>query len=567
MDTVLRVARGEAPADLVLKDCRVVNVFTGEIEAADVAIHDGLVAGLGRYQGTKEVPMAGRFVAPGLIDTHIHVESTMLTPAELARTIVPRGTTTIIADPHEIANVLGLDGVRYMLEASEGLPMNAWFMAPSCVPATLMETAGAELKAAELETLLGHPRLLGLGEVMNFPGVIHGDPGMLDKLRAFSGRPLDGHAPGVSGQALCAYLATGIGTDHECASVDEAREKLRRGMRLLIREGSEARNLDALLPVIDDANFRRITFCTDDRHPEDLLSQGHLDYLLRRAVAGGLGPVRALTMATLNAAEAFGLKQVGAVAPGWQADLIVLSDLNAMTVDSVYHRGRLVARNGELTAPIRPGPRTDGVSPMNVAPLSLDSFAVPAGGRKIRIIEIIPGQVLTGTSIEEAPVRNGRLASDPDRDLVRMVVVERHHGSGRIGHGLVRGLGLRRGAIASSVAHDSHNIIAAGVDESDLLAAVNRVAEMHGGQVVVADGRVLAELPLPVAGLMSEASVGEVAAGVSRVKNAARDLGSSLHNPLMAMSFMALAVIPHLKLTDGGLVDVDQFRFVPLFAD
>ena len=471
-----------------------------------------------------------------------------------------------MADPHEIANVLGLTGIKFLIDASRDLPLDFFFMAPSCVPATHLETAGADLGATELASLLTEPRVLGLAEVMNFPGVLAGQPDVLAKIEAFKNRPIDGHAPRLTGPDLCAYVLSGIGTEHECTTLDEAAEKLSLGMRIFIRQGSQAKNLADLLPLVSDHNFRRISFCSDDRHPEDLIGEGHLDSILRRAVALGLSWPKALTMSTLNAAESFGLKKHGALAPGYLADLLVLGDLDSFEIEMVYKNGRRVVRDGRLTVDPPPAHIPDWVSPMNVAPFDRESLEIRTAGPRVRVIGMIEGQILTDHLILEAPSRNGFLVADPDRDLVRLAVVERHRATGNIGLGLVRGFGLKRGAIASSVAHDSHNIIAAGIDSRDILTAIETVAGLGGGLAAVAGGRVLAALPLPLAGLIAAGSARETAEAMAAVKKAAREIGCRSENPFMALSFLALPVIPSLKLTDRGLVDVEKFDFAPLFV-
>jgi adenine deaminase len=566
LETRLRAARGEEPAELVLAGGKVVNLFDGRVEETSVAVSGGVVVGLGDYQGREVVDLAGAYLAPGLIDGHLHVESSLLTPARLAQAAAPRGTAAIVADPHEIANVLGLAGIRAMLDNSRNLPVSFYFMAPSCVPATGLETAGASLGAAELTRAGRWRRVLGLGEMMNFPGAVNGDPAVLAKLAAFGRRPVDGHAPRLSGRELNAYLAAGPASDHECTTAAEAAEKLARGMWVLIRQGTAARNLDDLLAVVNPLTERRCCLVCDDLHPDGLVDEGHLDALLRRAVAGGLDPVTALRMVTLNPARRFGLARRGAVAPGWAADLVVLEDLREFRALAVYHAGRLVAREGspvEASAPAFPDAGRDTV---HLPPLDGSSFAVEAAGPRARVIGLVPGQVLTRHLVEETPSRRGRLAADPERDLARLNVIERHGKGGGLGHGLVRGLGLARGAIAGSVAHDSHNLVVAAADVASALTAVRRLAELGGGLVAAAGERVLAELPLPVAGLMCEREAGEVARDLRRLNRGAAEL-CSLPEPFMALSFLCLPVIPALKLTDRGLVDVERFRPVGLFVD
>lgn len=564
-NTLIAVARSEEPADLWLKNAQVVNVLSAEIHSADVAIYEGRVVGFGPYEARQTIDLEGRYLCPGFIDGHVHLESSMVQPSEFARAVVPHGTTAVVADPHEIANVLGLDGVRYVLEASEGLPLTIYVMLPSCVPATQMETAGAELSAADLATLLDHPRVLGLAEMMNFPGVLFRVPEVLEKIGMAGQRPVDGHAPGLSGKDLNAYVAAGVRSDHECTTLDEAREKLRLGMHIFIREGTTARNLRDLLPLVTPANARRCSFVTDDRHPEDLLSEGHIDDLVRKAVAQRLDPVIAVQMASINTAEYFGLRNVGAIAPGYRADLLVVDDMERFGIAQVFAAGQLVAEEGRFLPLPAELPGVPLESTMHLDLTALD-FTIAAGEGLARVIGVIPGQIITERLIVQVPVKNGQAVADPAQDLLKMAVVERHQNTGNVGLGFVKGFGLRKGAIASSVAHDSHNIVVVGADDTDMRAAVEAVAEMGGGQVVVTDGQVKAQLPLPIAGLMSDQPLEEVRDRIEALTAAARELGCVLPDPLMTMSFLSLPVIPTLKLTDKGLVDVEQFAVVPLFS-
>jgi adenine deaminase len=566
LDTLIAVARGEQPADLLLKNAQLVNVLSGEIHPADIALYGGQVVGFGDYRAQQVVELDGKYVCPGFMDAHVHLESSMVQPAEFARAVVPHGTTAVFCDPHEIANVLGLAGVHYVLDASEGLPLSVYVMAPSCVPATHMESAGAELSATDIQELMAHERVLGLAEMMNFPGVLFRVPTVLEKLEIAGERPIDGHAPGLSGLDLNAYVAAGVGSDHECTELEEAREKLRRGMHIMIREGTTARNLHELLPLVTPANARLCHFCTDDRHPETLLSEGHVDDLVRKAIAWGLDPVMAIQLATINTAEYFRLRSVGAVAPGFRADLLVLDDLETVQVRQVYAAGKLVAEGGRFLPPAGDLPRVPIQRSVHVDVSALD-FALPAGEGPARVIGAVPGQVVTQDLRLEPTIQDEYVVSDPDRDLIKMAVVERHHSSGNVGLGLVSGVGLKQGAIASSVAHDSHNIIVIGTGDDDMRAAVTAVAEMGGGQVVIAGGEVRAACPLPIAGLMSDRSLEEVRDRVEALTEAAHALGCTLPDPLMTMSFLALPVIPALKLTDKGLVDVSKFDFVPLFGE
>jgi len=554
---------GRSRVDLLLRNGRVLDVFSGRFRATDLAIVDGRVAGFGAASAADVVDLAGKWIIPGLIDAHVHIESSQLTPGAFARAIVPRGTTAVIADPHEIANVLGLAGIRYMLKASESIPLGAFFMAPSCVPSCPFESPGATVGPGAVAELLTWDRVLGLGEVMNYPGVLSGDPDVFAKLAAARGRPIDGHAPGLSGPDLWRYASAGPGTDHECTTLDEAREKLSAGLRILIREGTTARNLDALLPILDERTAPFVHFCTDDRHPESLLEEGHLDNLLRRAISFGVPPSVAIASATIHPAHTYGLSDRGALAPGYRADLLVLSDLESFDVREVYVAGRRVAAGGRALFEVPPTDEglVQGTIHVDAARLS---FHLPASGESchVRVIDVEGTQVITGSGEGVVPVSEGRAVSDPGVDLLKVAVIERHSGRARTAVAFARGFGLARGALASSVAHDAHNVVVLGATDAEMRLAVAELARLGGGQVVVEGSDVVACLPLPMAGLMCDGELGATAERARSLSEAARRLGCRLPAPFATLSFLALPVIPHLKLTDQGLIDVDRFEVV-----
>jgi adenine deaminase len=551
----LAVARGDELADVVIDGGRVFSAFTREWLECDVAIVDGFVAGLGEYAGKEVVHAGGKHVVPGFVDAHMHLESSKLLVDEFARLVLPMGTTTVVADPHEIANVLGTDGVHWLADLADEVPLDIYFMASSSVPASKFESPRRALTAGDLEGLLRRRRVIGLAEMMNYPGVIAGDPGELEKL-ALDASHVDGHAPGVLGKDLQAYAAAGIRSDHELSTVEEGRERLRAGMWVLVREATAARNLEALLPLVEEFGPARLAFCTDDREPEHIAAEGHMNSIVRVAVGRGLAVEDALVMASLNGAVCHGLSHLGALAPGFQADLLVLPDLESFEPELVLKRGRPVE---EIARPDVP----EWVkSTVRIQPVASNDFQIPWEGGSARVIELIEGQIVTGASAEEPKVEDGFAVADSARDLAKIAVVERHLGTGRIGLGFVRGFGLERGAMASTIAHDAHNIVVVGMEDDDMARAVQRLAEIGGGLVVIADRGVQAELPLPIAGLLSDAPLSEVVEASGACVEAAKALGCTYPAPFQTLSFLALSVIPKLKITDRGLIDVDRFELV-----
>lgn len=562
----IRAARGEIVPDLILKGGSVINVFTHEIVETDVAIYDGVIVGTGSYGGGRCLDATGLYICPGFIDGHFHIESTMLSTTELAKAVLPYGTTAIVADPHEIANVMGRRGIDFIIKSSQGLPVDFYIMLPSCVPATCLETSGAALSLADIMSLKGESRVLGLAEMMNYHGVITGADTVLEKIASFSDMIMDGHAPLLSDKDLNAYLTAGLRSDHECTELSEAREKIRLGMHIMIREGTLAKNLRALLPIVSTATVGRCSFVTDDLHPHDLRDKGHLNHLIDLATGEGVDPLLSIVMVTFSTALFFGLRDLGAVAPGYRADILILSSLSPVTVKTVIKNGRIIYDGGCFHAEFAKQPLTNHLSPMNIKAYGPNSFVIRKKGEFIRTIGLIPDQIITKRYIRKAPLEDNVVVADIEQDLIKIAVVERHHGTGNIGLGMVQGFGLREGALASSVAHDSHNIISVGCNDGDIFGAVKAVEEMGGGLAAVKNGEVLSKLALPIAGLMSDEPLGKVAHGWEELTETARYLGCTHSEPFMALSFLALPVIPELKITDRGLVDVKEFRHVSLFV-
>ena len=568
------VASGRVPPDITVRNGRFLDVFTGGLITGDMAVRKGIIVGVGPvgcYRGRREIDLRRRVVVPGLIDSHVHIESSMLAPSGFAGITVPRGTTTVIADPHEIANVRGMDGIRWLLDASEPLPQSVFVMLPSCVPATPFEDTGAVLDADDLAELMDHPRVLGLGEAMDYPGVAAARDEIVEKIalaRRIAKR-VDGHSPGMSGRELAAYAVAGISTDHECGNIQEMKERLRLGIRVLIREGTAARDLAALIAGVDAGLARRCAFCTDDKLPGDILNEGHIDFNVRSAIERGLNPVEAVRLGTLNAAEAYGLDDRGALSPGRRADFVVLDgELSEFRTWEVYRNGEKVAENGRLLEEPHPVVDTAVRHTVRLGPLGPQDLELKINTGRARVITMSPGTLVTGGEIIDVPTGvDGSFESDGDADLLKLVVVERHKGTGRIGLGVVKGYGLAGGAAASSIAHDSHNLIAVGDDDAAILTALRALATNGGGiSLSATGGESLGVLPLPLGGLMSDRRGADTADHLERlIEVAHRRLGvRSELNPFMPLSFLALPVIPDLKLTARGLFDVRKFEFVPV---
>ncbi len=565
---IIKAAKGEVVVDLLLTNGNLVNVFSGEVYPESVAIYNGFIVGFGNYRAKKVLNLSGKYISPGFIDGHVHIESSMMSVSEFARAVVPKGVTSVITDAHEIANVLGIDGIKYMLESSKNQPLNVFFMLPSCVPATNMETAGAKLSGFDLYPFLTEKWVVGLGEVMNFPAVVGADENLIDKIKIvkWGMKRIDGHSPGLSGRALSAYISAGIASDHESTTLKEAKEKLDKGMYVMVREGTSERNLKELIPLVNEKNCSRFFFVTDDRHPQDLVNEGSIDYIIRKAVSLGLEEVVAIKMATLNTAEYFHLPRIGAVAPGYQADIVILDNLKNIKPKMVFRRGELVAVNGRFVGrkvkladvPLR--------GSINVKWLSENDFIIPALKKNIQVIEIIPQQIITKRKIAPAKIYKKYAVSNIKNDILKLVVVERHLASGNIGKGFVNGFGLKKGAIASSVAHDSHNIICVGCDDKSIFTACVEIVKMGGGLCITDGKKVLGKLPLTIAGLMTDKSLETVVKELEKLVKISKKLGCVLDNPFMTLSFLALPVIPELKLTDKGLVDVNKMKLVRLFV-
>ncbi|HOI34291.1 MAG TPA: adenine deaminase [Mesotoga infera] len=569
---IIPVSRGDNPADVLLKNCRIVNVFSGEIEKGNIALFKKRIAGIGDYdEGREVIDLEGAYIVPGLIDAHLHIESSMVSPVEFAKTILARGTTTAIADPHEIANVMGLSGIEYMIRSTEGIPVNLYIMIPSAVPASSMETSGARISAMDMIGFVEkfQNRILGLGEVMNFPDIINGDRDSIAKIELIRHKykKIDGHIPGVLGKPLNAYISAFVRSEHECTFVEEAREKLSRGMQILMREGSVERNLVQLLPLINDKTYPFVSFCTDDKHPVDIIREGHIDHNVRLAIEHGIDPIIAIRAATINTARHYNLRSMGAIAPGYKADLVVVDNLRDFNPIMVFKDSKIVARNGRLvTEIVSQNFPQEKVNTFKCQKINEKDLELPAEGRFVRAIELLGSEVLTGGCVMDAKIENGMAVGNLSKDLLKVAAICRYCEGKSMSVAFATGSGLKKGAVATSVGHDSHNLGVLGTNDSDMVTAANRVMEMGGGLVAVIDGKIVSELPLRIAGLMSEMTSKEVAERLVELKEATKTMGSKLPDLFMTLSFMQLSVIPKLKLTNLGLVDVEKNDFVSLFV-
>ncbi len=569
---IIPVSRGDNPADVLLKNCRIVNVFSGEIEKGNIALFKKRIAGIGDYdEGREVIDLEGAYIVPGLIDAHLHIESSMVSPVEFAKTILARGTTTAIADPHEIANVMGLSGIEYMIRSTEGIPVNLYIMIPSSVPASSMETSGARISAMDMIGFVEkfQNRILGLGEVMNFPDIINGDRDSIAKIELIRHKykKIDGHIPGVLGKPLNAYISAFVRSEHECTFVEEAREKLSRGMQILMREGSVERNLVQLLPLINDKTYPFVSFCTDDKHPVDIIREGHIDHNVRLAIENGIDPIIAIRAATINTARHYNLRSMGAIAPGYKADLVVVDNLRDFNPIMVFKDSKIVARNGRLvTEIVSQNFPQEKVNTFKCQKINEKDLELPAEGRFVRAIELLGSEVLTGGCVMDAKIENGMAVGNLSKDLLKVAAICRYCEGKSMSVAFATGSGLKKGAVATSVGHDSHNLGVLGTNDSDMVTAANRVMEMGGGLVAVIDGKIVSELPLRIAGLMSEMTSKEVAERLVELKEATKTMGSKLPDLFMTLSFMQLSVIPKLKLTNLGLVDVEKNDFVSLFV-
>lgn len=567
IENIIKVSKGEQIADLVIKNAKMINVLSEEIYETDIAIIGDKIAGISKgYKGKTEIDAQGAFVSPSFIDGHVHIESSMLMPSEFAKMVIPSGTTTVIADPHEISNVMGLQGISFMREATKNLPLDVYMMLPSCVPATNLETSGVELNSYDLALLIDAPWVLGIAEMMNFPGVITCENSVLSKIQLGidKNKRVDGHAPNLCGKNLGAYVAAGVASDHECTNPDEAIEKLRLGMYLMVREGTAAKDLEALIPVLKKYNTRNCMFVTDDRHPKHL--KKHISGMVQKAVNMGLEPIKAIQMASINTAEYFKIPNLGAIAPGYKADFIIFDDFNDLQPKMVFKNGQMIAKDGTVTINMSEFKPPSLRGSVNIKYLNMDDLKIKALSSKIKVINVIPKQLITKQTVENAKIEDGFAVSDKENDILKIMVIERHRASGNIGLGFVKGFGLASGAIASTVAHDSHNMIVIGTNDQDMYYAAIELVKSQGGKIIVKDGKTLAHLPLPIAGLMSDKSAEDVSEILTELNQASVNIGCKIEDPFMSMAFLSLSVIPELKITDKGLVDGNKFEITNLFV-
>lgn len=562
----VKIARGDSKAELVLKNCKIINVFSSKIEEGDIAINDGIIIGVGKYSGIVENDMLGAYVSPGFIDGHVHIESSMLTPPQFAKIVMPKGTTSVIADPHEIANVSGIAGIKYMIDSSIGIPLDVHVMIPSCVPATSFETSGAILGSNDISMLKHVEGVLGLGEVMNYPGVINGDESVHRKLNVMENKVKDGHAPSVVGNDLNAYVVAGIQTDHECTSVEELTEKVAKGMYIHLREGSATRNVTVLSKGVTKENSRRLLFCTDDKHPEDIRNEGHINFNIKLAIKNGVDPVTAIQMATINIAECYKLDRIGAIAPGFKADIVVFNSLSEIDVTEVYKNGVLVAKDNKalFEAVILDSEKVTNT--VKIKDSDNISFDIPLSGKPVKVIQLMENNVTTNKVIREVDIKDGLYVNNPDLDIVKLAVIERHHLTGNIGLGFVEGYGIKNGAVALSIAHDSHNLIVIGDNDEDMKIAMKHIEKIQGGVALVNNGKVINSLTLEVGGLMTNQDVKVIEESISSMDKYVRGMGvnKNVDDPFLTLAFLSLPVIPELKLTDKGLFDTSVFNLVSL---
>lgn len=568
MENLIKVAKGIKKADLVIKNTRIINVFNNTISQKDVAIYNGIIAGIAdNYKGVEEIDLNGKYLSPAFIDGHVHIESSMCLPKEFAKAVVPEGTVAVIADPHEISNVFGLHGISFMREACKNLPLQVYMMLPSCVPATQFETSGFDLASYDLSFLIDSPEILGIAEMMNYPGVIECNKEVMSKLRLgkHHHKKIDGHAPNLTGKDLCAYIASGVMSDHECTTVQEAEEKLGLGMYIMIREGSAAKDLQALIPILKENGSDRCILVTDDRHPTDL--KGHINDMVSRCVKEGVNPITAIKAASFNTACYFGLNNLGAIAPGYRANLLVFDNLDDFKPEIVFKDGQIVAKDGKLTVDIEHNETPTLRGSVNVKWIEHEDFKIPAKSDTVRAIEIIPDSLLTKSTKAKIKVINGFAEADVENDILKITVLERHRATGNIGKGFVKGFGLKSGAIASTVAHDSHNMIIIGTNDADMETAAIELVKSQGGKVVVNNGEVLAKLPLPIAGLMSDKSFEEILEEYNNLRKQVHKIGCKLEDPFMTIAFLSLSVIPELKITDKGVFDANCCKFIDIFKN